>query len=136
MAAAVRNERKDSENDFPNLNLRKPYSLLDAPDEMNSNPLSGLSGLILLLSRKMDILAACGDEFRQRPRCRIPELQNHTMEPNFIVRQRRNRGSQSSTGPNGALPHLLASSVRIHLSPRLLNSRRPGFDSRLLRYAA
>jgi hypothetical protein len=103
---------------------------------MNSNSLSGSAGFILRLCRKIDILAGCGDEFPQPPRRRIPEFHNHTMEPDFIVRKRRNSGSRSSTGPNGALPNVLASGIRIHLSPRLLGSRRTGFDSGLLRDAA
>ena len=129
-------DQKDSAKDFPNLDPPKPYSPVGTPEEMNLNSLSDLSGFILRLSRKMDILAGCGDEFPQPPRRRIPEFHNHTMEPDFIVRKRRNSGSRSSTGSNGALPNVLAPSFRIHLSPRLLGSRRPGFDSRLLRDAA
>ena len=129
-------DQKDSQKNTPNFNPAKPYPALDTSDEMNFSHLSRLSGLILRLSRKIDILAACGDEFPQPPRRRIPELHNHTVEPDFIVRKRRNSGSRSSTGPNGALPNILAPSFRIHLSPWLLDSRRPGFDSRLLRDAA
>lgn len=128
-------DQKDSAKDFPNFRPPKPYSPVGTPEEMNLNSLSGLSGFILRLCRKMDILASCGDEFPQPPRRRIPELRNHTMEPNFIVRKRRNSGSRGSTGPNGALPNILAPSFRIHLSPWLLDSRRPGFDARLFRYA-
>lgn len=98
--------------------------------------LFGLACFILRLSRKMDILASCGDEFPQPPRRRVPEFYDHTVEPDFIVRQRRSSGKQSATGVNGALPLVLAASVRIHLSSRLLDSRRPGFDSRLLCDAA
>lgn len=105
-------------------------------DEMKLWIVRDVPGLILRLSRKMDILATCGDELPRRAPRRGPELHHHSVEPHFIVQHKRGSGSQSATGVNGALPHLLAASIRLRLPARLLSSRRPGSHAKFLRHAA
>jgi hypothetical protein len=102
---------------------------------MNSKAVRVLSDLILRLSCKMGILAACGDEVPRRAHGRAPEVYYHSVERCLSVRQ-RGIGNQSATGINGALPDVLAARIRLHLSARLLDPRRSGSHTKFLRHAA
>ena len=118
---------------FPNFDSGKSY-LRVAPRKVNFDLSFRLPALILRIGRKIGNLEPREDAHAEADG--VSAVYHNTLEPSPRLWRRRSRECESAKSVNGALPNLLAPSVRIHLSEGFLRSGRARSNSGFLHDAA